>query len=114
MGVLSNKVAVVTGGGSGMGQAIALEFEKEGATVVIVGRTESKLQDTLSKSKGTIMYHVGDVGDKDFVSGLFKTLKSKDLIPSIITNCAGVINVKAADGTLDNNIVMNINNETIF
>lgn len=41
--LMKDKVGLVTGGGSGMGMAAALELAREGATVVLAARTEDKL-----------------------------------------------------------------------
>jgi NAD(P)-dependent dehydrogenase (short-subunit alcohol dehydrogenase family) len=46
---LSGKVAIVTGAGQGIGEAIALGYAAEGAKVLITGRTKSKLDDVVSK-----------------------------------------------------------------
>lgn len=50
MGKLQNKIAIVTGGSSGIGRAIANRFAAEGAFVYVVGRREADPADTVAKS----------------------------------------------------------------
>ena len=64
---LKDKVVVITGGGTGIGLATALEFLAEDATVVITGRRLGVLEEAaeLAKSKGyTLAYHQCDVSDQ--------------------------------------------------
>jgi NAD(P)-dependent dehydrogenase (short-subunit alcohol dehydrogenase family) len=53
-GRLEDRVAIITGGGKGIGKAITLAFSREGATVVVAGRTLSALKETCDeiRSKG--------------------------------------------------------------
>ena len=66
---LSGKRVILTGGGSGMGRAIALAFAARGASVVIGGRREGALLETarlLPKgASGEIIPHTTDIGDAD-------------------------------------------------
>ena len=45
---LSGRIAVVTGGGSGMGRAMAIEFARLGAAVVVAGRRPEPLAETVA------------------------------------------------------------------
>ncbi|MFY0573436.1 SDR family NAD(P)-dependent oxidoreductase [Cystobacter fuscus] len=59
---LENKVAIITGGGGGIGAATAKLFLQEGARVLIVGRTEEKLRKTLQElHHENLGYAVADV-----------------------------------------------------
>jgi NAD(P)-dependent dehydrogenase (short-subunit alcohol dehydrogenase family) len=46
---LENKVALITGGGSGIGEAAAVLFAREGARVAVLGRTAEKLEETVKR-----------------------------------------------------------------
>lgn len=63
MGQLDGRVAVITGGGRGIGRAIALRYAAEGATIVISARTASDLEDVLKDARGLAV--VADALDAD-------------------------------------------------
>lgn len=71
---LEGKVALITGGGTGIGTAIAKRFVTEGAHVCITGRRQEPL-DTLARSlpEGTVSTCAGDVADPDDVGRMVDT-----------------------------------------
>ncbi len=72
------KTAVVCGGSSGIGKAIALEFAKANANVIIVARDEVKLEEVLSQlSKKVFQHHSYVVADFSVPSFLRKILERK-------------------------------------
>lgn len=59
-----DKISIVTGGGSGIGKAIAVKLAKSGRKVLIVGRRENKLQQTQTLFPDQIQYIRADVADE--------------------------------------------------
>jgi meso-butanediol dehydrogenase/(S,S)-butanediol dehydrogenase/diacetyl reductase len=76
MGILDGKVAIVTGAGQGVGQGIAFALAGEGASVVIAGRTESKLLDTCAEIEnrgGSALPVVCEVTQEDQIDACVQT-----------------------------------------
>jgi NAD(P)-dependent dehydrogenase (short-subunit alcohol dehydrogenase family) len=87
------QVVLVTGGGSGIGQAIALRFAREGATVVVGGRTAARLAETadlIRRSGGAADQIVTDVTRPESVSGLVSSTVERHGRLDIAVNNAGV------------------------
>jgi NAD(P)-dependent dehydrogenase (short-subunit alcohol dehydrogenase family) len=75
MGVLDGRVAIVTGAGQGSGRGVALALAAEGASVAVVGRTESKLIDVTREinDRGAIAIPLQcDVGDTTQIDAVVK------------------------------------------
>ena len=88
---LSNKVAIVTGGGSGIGRGIAVAFAREGARVVIAGRHQDKL-DIVAKEIGpACLAQAADVGDAKAIEKLIANTLRKFGGIHILVNNAGVL-----------------------
>jgi NADP-dependent 3-hydroxy acid dehydrogenase YdfG len=90
---LRGKVAWITGGGSGIGQAGALELAKAGATVVVSGRRAEVLQTTLkfvAAAGGKAEAIALDVADKKQVAQAAKDLLARHGRCDILVNSAGL------------------------
>jgi len=85
--IFRNKNVLVTGGGSGLGQAIALGFAKNCANVTIIGRDHKKLQDT-QKCDSSISAYPLDIKNIEEVQSLFNHLKKNNNLPNILINNA--------------------------
>jgi NAD(P)-dependent dehydrogenase (short-subunit alcohol dehydrogenase family) len=86
------KVALVTGGGSGIGRACALALARAGYSVVISGRRGAKLEETRSECADSqcILAVPGDVSDPAQVHALFETLRARFGRLDLLFNNAGM------------------------
>lgn len=84
---LYNKVAVVTGGNSGIGLAIAHEFRANGAKLVIFGRSRQTLDEAAQTLGGDVLAVQGDVRKIDDLDSLFEqTVKAFGEIDVLVAN----------------------------
>ena len=74
---LEGKVAVITGGISGIGLATAKRFVAEGAHVVITGRREKELKEAAASIGGNVTTVVGDVSRLEDLDRLYAVVKEK-------------------------------------
>ncbi|MDR6289181.1 NAD(P)-dependent dehydrogenase (short-subunit alcohol dehydrogenase family) [Inquilinus ginsengisoli] len=85
---LKGRHALVTGGGSGIGAAIAAALAGRGATVTVVGRTEARLAETVAAGRA-LAYAVADVTKPDRLEAAFARLVADHGPIDILVNNAG-------------------------
>ena len=89
-----NKVIVITGASSGIGEAAAEQFAKKGANIVLVARRKDKLEEVekkLSKYSIKILVQVCDVSDKEQVKQMSETVIDTFSRIDILVNNAGFV-----------------------
>jgi len=90
MGKLDGKVAVVTGGNSGIGLATAKRFVDEGAYVFITGRRQAELEAAAREIGRNVTAVRGDVANLDDLDRLFATVKDvKGRVDVLFANAGG-------------------------
>lgn len=86
---LAGKLAIITGSGSGIGKAICSRFSQEGASLVMIDKTEQKL--TSMKLKGENMTITGDVSSSTFTQSVFQQIEKKyGKCGDVLVNSAGI------------------------
>jgi NAD(P)-dependent dehydrogenase (short-subunit alcohol dehydrogenase family) len=99
MNRLQGKVAIITGGNSGVGAATAMLFAKEGATVVISARRQAALNEVAEKIKqagGNVLTVATDISKDEDCKALVKTTMDAFGKVDILVNNAGVLDTGLA------------------
>lgn len=92
MNRFTQHVVVITGAGSGIGEATAKRFAREGAKVVLVGRNEDKLSKVAAQLEGEgHLVRAADVADLGEVEALFKEVASRFGRLDVLVNNAGIV-----------------------
>ena len=100
-----NKVVVITGASSGIGEAAAEQFAKKGANIVLVARRKDKLEEVerkLSKYSTKILVQVCDVSDKEQVKLMSeKVIETFSKIDVLVNNAGFVIYGKVEELSIE-------------
>ena len=83
--MLTGKTALITGGGRGIGRAIALTFARQGARVAVAARTREQVETVAQEIGDNAVALVCDVSNPDQVAEIFADIK-----PEILVNNAGI------------------------
>ena len=94
---LQNKVAVITGGSSGIGLATARRFVAEGAHVFITGRRRSELDQARSQIGSNVTTVQGDVANLDDLDRLYGTVADEKGVVDIVFANAGFVELLPID-----------------
>ncbi len=114
MNKLSNKIAIVTGGNSGIGYAAAQELSAEGATVIITGRNKASLETAASKLQAKAI--VADQGDLTSIDALVEEVKATYGKVDIIFLNAGVASFAPLEFATEEHYdsIMDVNVKGVF
>lgn len=112
---LNGKIAVVTGGGSGIGRATALLFAKQGAEVNVIDLDEEACNSTIAeieKDNGKALARICDVTNQQQVKDIFNNIGKVD----ILVNSAGVSHVGNVENTTEADLdrLYNVNVKGVY
>lgn len=94
MSEVTNKVVIITGASSGLGEATALRLAKNGAKLMLAARREDRLQDLVQRIEqagGTAQYKLTDVTSQSEVAALAKATKEAYGKIDVLVNNAGLM-----------------------
>lgn len=99
--MLNGKTALITGGGRGIGRAIALAFAREGARIAVAARTVEQIQQVATEIGNGAVALACDVSDPESVARMFGELRERLGDADILVNNAGIAESATLVNTTD-------------
>ena len=97
MSRLKNKIAVITGAGTGIGHAIALAFVREGAKIALVGRRKDLLETVAQEAGGLPLVLAGDVSQQRNIDRILAETAARFGGVNVLVNNAGILHIGSAE-----------------
>jgi NAD(P)-dependent dehydrogenase (short-subunit alcohol dehydrogenase family) len=113
-GALAGRIAVITGGGRGIGRAIAERFGAEGATVVVSARTQSQLDETVTAAGGRALAVVADAMDREQARWpVQRAIEAYGRVDIVVNNVGGSVGTApdpftGDDDTFEQTLLLNL------
>jgi NAD(P)-dependent dehydrogenase (short-subunit alcohol dehydrogenase family) len=115
---LDNKIAIVTGGGSGIGKAISVLFAQQGATVCILDINDdtNAIIEKIIHTSGKAFYHKCNISDQAEVKAVVEKIIEQHKAIDILVNNAGIAHVGTAENTSTEDFerLMNVNIKGVY
>jgi uncharacterized oxidoreductase len=102
---LTGNTVFITGGGSGIGRALAEEFHRNGNHVIVGGRRKERLRQTIEANPGMDAIEV-DVSSRESVRTVAASLISGYPKLNVLINGAGIMNIDDAAGEIDDALIV--------
>ena len=87
---ISGNTILITGGGAGIGRALAEAFHSKGNTIIVTGRRRAALDETIAANPGMRSF-VLDIEDRDAVAAFEKTIVADHPSLNVLVNNAGIM-----------------------
>jgi NAD(P)-dependent dehydrogenase (short-subunit alcohol dehydrogenase family) len=95
--LLENKVALITGAGTGIGRAIALAYAQEGARLALVGRRKQVLEAVAKEAGGSPLILSADVSKQGDIDRVLSATVSQLGTLNVLVNNAGILHIGTAE-----------------
>lgn len=102
MGRLADKIAIVTGAGSGIGRACALALAREGASVTLVGRRRDRLEEVAQQIGESGLVASADVTNQTDIDNVLEQTLARRAAIHVLLNNAGVLHIGTCEQITEN------------